>query len=146
MRALVLVAVFVAAMTCPAAAAAENGSMLTVVGYLENAVLLPMGFSIQAKMDTGTTSTSINALNIRRYRKDGEDWVSFEVVAGDRSLKLRRRVERLARIRHELPAARRASLHVDRRASHRLGRDIREQAGLYRGTGGPMTIRESLLP
>ena len=99
MRTFVLVAAFVAVTMCPAATAAETGRMLTVVGYLENAELLPMEFPIQAKMDTGTTTTSINALDIQRYRKEGEDWVSFEVAAGDRSLKLRRRVERIVCIR-----------------------------------------------
>ena len=49
MRTFVLVAAFVAVTMCPEAAADENGRMLTVVGYFENAVLLPVEFPIQAK-------------------------------------------------------------------------------------------------
>lgn len=73
--------------------------MLKVIGYLEDAVILPSGLEIKAKMDTGADSTSIHAVDIERYRKDGRDWVSFVVDTGDRRMRFRRAVERVINIR-----------------------------------------------
>ena len=80
-------------------ASAVDARMLKVVGYLEDAVILPSGLEIKAKMDTGADVTSIHALNIERYRKEGEDWVSFVVDTGERKMRFRRVVERITRIR-----------------------------------------------
>ena len=80
-------------------ASAAHSRPLTIVGYLEDALILPSGLSIKAKMDTGADSTSIHALNVERYRKDGRDWVSFVVDSGDRRMRFRRPVERIVRIR-----------------------------------------------
>ena len=54
-------------------ASAAQSRMLTIVGYLEDAVILPSGLAIKAKMDTGADSTSIHALNIEKYKKDGRN-------------------------------------------------------------------------
>ena len=50
-------------------------------------------------MDTGADSTSIHALNIEKYKKDGRNWVRFTVDTGNRRMIFRRVVERIARIR-----------------------------------------------
>ena len=52
-------------------ASAAQSRMLTIVGHLEDAIILPSGLAIKAKMDTGADSTSIHALNIEKYKKDG---------------------------------------------------------------------------
>ena len=80
-------------------ASAAQSRMLTIVGHLENAVVLPSGLAIKAKMDTGADSTSIHALNIETYKKDGRNWVRFTVDTGNRRMIFRRVVERIARIR-----------------------------------------------
>ena len=80
-------------------ASAAQAKMLTVVGYLEDAVILPSGLPLKAKMDTGADATSINAQNIERYKKDGRDWVSFVVDTGERKMRFRRAVEKTVRIR-----------------------------------------------
>ena len=96
MRALFCVVLTAAVML---GASVADARMLKVVGYLEDAVILPSGLEIKAKMDTGADVTSIHALNIERYRKDGEDWVSFVVDTGERKMRFRRAVERIVRIR-----------------------------------------------
>lgn len=78
---------------------AAKSRMLTVVGYLEDAIILPVGLPLKAKMDTGANISSIHALDIRRYRKNGEDWVRFAVDNGARKMVFRRRLERIVRIR-----------------------------------------------
>ncbi len=80
-------------------ASTAQSRMLTIVGYLEDAVILPSGLEIKAKMDTGADVTSIHALSIERYKKDGRDWVSFIVDTGKRKMRFRRVVARVVRIR-----------------------------------------------
>ncbi len=94
---LILCAVLTAAVMLGASLA--EARMLKVIGYLEDAVILPSGLEIKAKMDTGADSTSIHAVDIERYRKDGRDWVSFVVDTGDRRMRFRRAVERVINIR-----------------------------------------------
>ena len=94
---IVLCAVLAALATLGASAAQSR--MLTIVGHLENAVILPSGLELKAKMDTGADVTSIHALNIEKYRKDGRNWVRFIVDTGDRRMRFRRVVERIVRIR-----------------------------------------------
>ena len=94
-------------------AAEAQSRMLTIVGHLEDAVILPSGLELKAKMDTGADVTSIHAVNIEKYEKDGRDWVSFVVETGDRRMRFRRAVERTVRIR-------RAGTAIVRRAVVRL--------------------------
>ena len=80
-------------------ASAADARMLKVVGYLENAVILPGKLPIRAKMDTGANTTSINARDIERYKTNGEDWVRFTVDTGDHMMELHRPLEGIQRIR-----------------------------------------------
>lgn len=78
---------------------AAEARMLKVVGFLENAVILPGNLPIRAKMDTGANTTSINARDIERYTTNGEDWVRFTVDTGDHMMELRRPLEGIQRVR-----------------------------------------------
>lgn len=93
-----ILCVVLAAMAMLGASAAHS-RMLVIVGHVEDAVVLPSGLEVKAKMDTGADLTSIHAVNIEKYRKDGRDWVSFVVDTGDRRMRFRRAVERIVRIR-----------------------------------------------
>lgn len=94
----IILCVVLAALAILGASAAQS-RMLTIVGYLEDAVILPSGLEIKAKMDTGADFTSIHAVNIEKYRKDGRDWVSFIVNTGKRKMRFRRVVARVMRVR-----------------------------------------------
>ena len=111
--------------------------LITIVGYLENAVIslrnLP-DLAIKAKMDTGATMTSIHAVDISRYTKNGEEWVRFKVEAGGRSVFFRRRLVRTIRIR-------RAGTPVVERPVVRIGICI---AGYYRLAQVNLTDRSRL--
>ena len=68
---------------------------ITIVGHLENAAVVLHGLTaltMKAKMDTGADMTSIHAVNIEHYTKNGDAWVRFTVEAGGRSVVLRRRL------------------------------------------------------
>ncbi len=62
-----------------APAAPRSDYPLGVIGETE-AVYLP-GFSapFEARIDTGATTSSIDAKNIRNFERDGKKWVSFEI-------------------------------------------------------------------
>ena len=80
-------------------ASAAPARMLTIVGYAEDALILPEGLAVQARMDTGARMAAINATGIERYSRDGEDWVRFTVEAGDRATVFHRRIERRVIVR-----------------------------------------------
>ncbi len=53
-----------------------------VLGELETVWLTPPGLAIEARIDTGATSSSLHADNMVEFERDGEDWVRFEVKNG----------------------------------------------------------------
>jgi len=49
----------------------------TTYGRAER-VALPQGLILAARMDTGAETSSLHAINIQKFSKDGKEWVSFE--------------------------------------------------------------------
>ncbi|VVS94213.1 prokaryotic membrane lipoprotein lipid attachment site profile [Desulfoluna spongiiphila] len=64
--------------------AADSLSGLRVVGEVEPVTLVPSGVTMPARIDTGATTSSIDATEIEPFERDGEKWVRF-VVADRRS-------------------------------------------------------------
>jgi len=58
-------------------AAAER--MITV-GAAETVRIYPGGVRFKARIDTGATTSSINAQKIKRFSRGGKRWVRFEIV------------------------------------------------------------------
>lgn len=52
---------------------------LTTAGWLENIVLAPWNIKLRAKLDTGAKTSSLHALNIERFKQDGNHWIRFHV-------------------------------------------------------------------
>lgn len=72
----------------------------TVVGWIEPVKLGSEGLVVPAKLDTGADTSSLNASGITWIRRNGSDWVAFDVVAKDnRKVRLERKVERVARVK-----------------------------------------------
>ena len=113
---------------------ATESRAITVVGYLEAAVVLPAGLPMTAKMDTGAETSSIHALDIQLYTVDGESWVRFTVNVGDREEVFRSRVQRIVRIR-------RAGVTVIERPVVHLGICI---AGYYKNAEVNLTDRTGM--
>jgi hypothetical protein len=83
----------------PAEAAAPEVSTLPVAGWLERARLFPGDIPVEAKLDSGSRSSSLHALNIERFEREGVDWVAFDIVTGSgQSLRLERPVVRIIEI------------------------------------------------
>lgn len=53
---------------------------LTVIGAIEPIYLIPMKAPFAARIDTGATTSSIDADNIKPFERDGEKWVAFDII------------------------------------------------------------------
>lgn len=72
----------------------------TVVGWVESVTLGGERLVVPAKLDTGADTSSLHASDITWVRRDGGDWVAFDVVGKDnRKVRFERKVERVTRVR-----------------------------------------------
>ncbi len=53
---------------------------LGIIGGIEPITIIPFKTTFQARIDTGATTSSINAENIKEFERDGKKWVSFDIV------------------------------------------------------------------
>ncbi|UYM18924.1 ATP-dependent zinc protease family protein [Endozoicomonas euniceicola] len=51
-----------------------------VLGFAEEGKLPALGLTMQAKIDTGASRTSLDARNIQQFERDGRPWVRFELT------------------------------------------------------------------
>ena len=58
--------------------AKEVGDQI-IIGAVEKVELPEQKISLNARIDTGATTTSINAQNIKKFERDGKKWVKFEI-------------------------------------------------------------------
>lgn len=71
-----------------------------VVGEVEKFFLALPGIVLDARIDSGATTSSLDAANIKRFERDGENWVSFEIKHSETGepITLERKLVRDARI------------------------------------------------
>jgi hypothetical protein len=51
-----------------------------IVGWIERARITPGDITLDAKLDTGADSCSVNALDIEKFERDGRTWVKFTIA------------------------------------------------------------------
>lgn len=85
----------------PAASSSLRLGGKLVVGARERLLLIDPGFVYVARIDSGAETSSLDARNIRRFERDGQDWVRFDIpipnTDGDH-LTLEREIVRNVRI------------------------------------------------
>lgn len=54
-----------------------------VLGWVEKAIVMPVGATVKAKLDSGALTSSMHATAIELRERDGEDWVEFELELED---------------------------------------------------------------
>lgn len=54
-----------------------------IAGWVEKVRIEHQDFKVKAKLDTGAKTSSINAIDIKSFNKDGEKWVRFTLVLTD---------------------------------------------------------------
>jgi len=70
-----------------------------MAGYVEN-IWFNNKIAFKAKLDTGAKTSSINARDYEIFKKDGLQWVRFEIKNDQRQkLVVKRKIERFVRIR-----------------------------------------------
>ena len=72
-----------------------------IFGWIEWVQLSDPDIRLRAKLDTGATTSSLNAINKEYFKRDGKDWVSFDVIDrenDDAPVRFEREVVRRVRI------------------------------------------------
>ena len=86
--------------TGPVDAASGTKESPQVFGYLENAMIMPAGLLLKAKLDTGADHSSVHAKIVERFTKDGQSWITFDVESVDgREVRLSEPVFRTASVK-----------------------------------------------
>lgn len=62
------------------ASTATSVSALEVAGYIEKVQIAGTDLVFKARLDSGATTSSLNALDLEKFERDGKDWVRFEVI------------------------------------------------------------------
>ncbi|GHC34597.1 ATP-dependent zinc protease family protein [Aidingimonas halophila] len=52
-------------------------------GWVEKTTVEPWGVEVKAKLDSGALTSSMDARDIERFEKDGEEWVRFRIELED---------------------------------------------------------------
>jgi len=95
---------------------AKPQQKLITAGWLESVVLQPWGVRMRAKLDTGAKTSSLHAINIEQFERNGNKWVRFNTNAhNDDSnlLTIEARMVREVKIKdHALKAAIRPVIEV----------------------------------
>jgi len=77
---------------------------LEILGWVESVELTDPGLRLEAKLDTGAATSSLDARIVKRFRKDGKRWVRFVVtdpVSGKEMVFVRERVRTIGVVQHE---------------------------------------------
>ena len=83
-----------------ACAAMPQAEAAPVAGWIERARISPGGIVLEAKLDSGARTSSLNAENLEQFERGGQKWMAFDVVGNDgRRAHLERPLVRVARIR-----------------------------------------------
>ena len=53
------------------------------LGFVEWVVMQDTSLRLKARLDTGAKTSSLHAVNVEPFEKDGQEWVSFQIPLGD---------------------------------------------------------------
>ncbi len=74
--------------TAPAALAMPDQKV--TAGAEEVVRIEPQGIALPARVDTGAETSSLHAQNIRKFERDGDDWVRFDVPTEEGPISMER--------------------------------------------------------
>ena len=73
---------------------------MVVLGWVERALVFPVGLEFRAKLDSGARTSSVHTTRIREFRRNGRTWVDFTIDNGaGETANLELPVARFVRIR-----------------------------------------------
>lgn len=87
--------------TATAKQATNTGNAPTIIGGLEDVYLDPPGLVISARIDTGATTSSLNAVDMVEFERDGKPYVKFHVMEPktDEKIEITRRIRSHVKIK-----------------------------------------------
>lgn len=116
-------AVFLLFIVLPALAAASSAAQTSAIfGWVEWVYIEPHHIHVKAKLDSGAKTSSLSAVDIERFKRDGDIWMRFRVPisAGDggteqpQLIEMERKLEREVLIkRHGGGPSRRPVVEID---------------------------------
>jgi len=59
--------------------ATPNNTLVTI-GWIETVRILPEGFELKAKIDTGADNSSLGVVDWQSFTRNGQEWIRFEVL------------------------------------------------------------------
>ena len=107
--------VALAALLAAILAAPAGGAEVEIFGWAEPVILEEAGYRLDAKLDTGADTSSLDAIDIKRFRRKGVSWVRFTVEDHDEgdTVRLERPLLRRVRIkRHDGDSQRRSVISL----------------------------------
>ena len=57
----------------------SDTTKLKIIGEVESISFLKKNIQLDARIDTGATTSSLRAVNIEHYERDGKKWVRFDM-------------------------------------------------------------------
>jgi hypothetical protein len=85
--------------------AATPARVLPIAGWLERARLSPGNVILEAKLDTGARTSSLDARNLQQFERDGRAWVAFDVTGNnEQTVRIERPLIRIASVKSALGA------------------------------------------
>lgn len=78
---------FITAALIPLPATADKESTakkVQVVGWLEKAIVMPVGATVKMKLDSGALTSSMDAKKIEPFKRNGKKWVRFRLHLEDK--------------------------------------------------------------
>ncbi len=67
----------------PEATLAEDVAGKVIVGWIEKGLILPEQTAVKVKVDSGALTSSMHAVNLERFKRDGKRWVRYDVEVKD---------------------------------------------------------------
>lgn len=86
-----------------------------VIGAVERIYFPPMKSPFLARIDTGATTSSIDAENVKRFERDGQRWVSFTLVNRETKEKMdfEKPLSRRVKIKRTVEEEHRVTVNMD---------------------------------
>lgn len=98
------------------AANTADSPALPTLGWIENAYLIDADFPLQAKLDTGANTSSLDARIIKAFRQYNKRWIRFAVrnpESGEETILVRERQRTIGIVQHVGGSETRPTVNVD---------------------------------
>jgi hypothetical protein len=97
----VVVLSFMASASCDVRAATRD---LIILGWAESVFLTDPGLTLNAKLDSGAETSSLDARIIKKFRQHGKRWVRFALIdpaSGAEFVLVRERIRTISVVQHD---------------------------------------------